>query len=65
MELNNQSKSDKANGFVDSSDELISLEECKQYIGKFDLSDQSVFEMRNILIGVADKAIGSYLNEFI
>ncbi|MFA4996435.1 MAG: hypothetical protein WC536_04825 [Patescibacteria group bacterium] len=47
------------------TDKLISLEECKKFIGKYDLSDQKVMLMRNTLIGIADKTISSYLNEFI
>ena len=46
------------------TDELITIEECKEYLGKFNLSDQQVSEMRNYLVGVIDKALSSYLEGF-
>lgn len=69
MALNNESATSSTANFTDPKnieiDKLISLEECKHFLGKFDLNDQKVLAMRNILIGIADKTISSYLNEFI
>ncbi|MDO8513402.1 MAG: hypothetical protein Q7S37_02775 [bacterium] len=45
--------------------EVISINECKQYLSVFDLSDQKIFEIRNTLIGIAGKSIDSYLDNFI
>lgn len=44
-----------------SSQEIISLKECKPYIGNFDLSDQRIIEIRNNMIGIIDHVINAYL----
>ena len=44
--------------------EAISIEECKKYLDKFDLSDEKVAEIRNYLIGIVDKSINLYLDGF-
>lgn len=44
--------------------EVISLEECKQYIGAFPLPDQRILEIRNNMIGIVEKVIGAYLKDF-
>lgn len=41
--------------------EVISLEECKRFIGNFELSDKRILEIRNNLIGIVDSAINTYL----
>ncbi len=43
---------------------VISVEECKEYLGKFNLSDEKVAEIRNYLIGIIDKSINYYLDDF-
>jgi hypothetical protein len=45
-------------------DEIVSIEECRQYVAKFNLSDKKIYEIRNILIGIANKTINSYLENF-
>lgn len=69
MELIKQSKTTKTTVVFDNQEqvanEMISIEECKQFVAKFDLSDQKVGEIRNYMIGVIDKTINSYLDNFI
>ncbi len=60
MELKNQTINLKEQALS----ELISIKECKQYVGKFSLSDQQIFEIRNTLIGIVDKSIDAYLDNF-
>ncbi|HEY1074256.1 MAG TPA: hypothetical protein VGE59_00950 [Patescibacteria group bacterium] len=43
------------------SQEIISLKECKQYVGEFQLSDQRIIEIRNNMIGIIDQVINAYL----
>lgn len=68
MELIEQPKTTKTTAVFDSQEqvanEMISIEECKQFVAKFDLSDQKVGEIRNYMIGVIDKTINSYLDNF-
>ena len=45
-------------------DEMVSIEECRQYVAKFNLSDQKIYQIRNILMGIANKTISSYLENF-
>ncbi len=47
-----------------NSQEVISLEECKQYMGEFQLPDKRILEIRNNMIGIVDKVIGAYLKDF-
>jgi len=42
----------------------ISLEECKIYLSKFNLSDEKILEIRNYLNGIIDKSLNAYLDEF-
>ena len=48
----------------DTNPKVISVKECKEYLGKFNLSDERIIEIRNYLIGVVDKSINSYLDDF-
>jgi|GEM_PF-1596838 len=68
MELERQLNKGKTN---DSSsirestiNDLISIEECKQYLGKFGLDELKISDIRNILTGIANKTIDSYLDNF-
>lgn len=47
-----------------STDELISLKECKQFVGEFELPDQHIIEIRNNMIGIVDQVISKYLKNF-
>lgn len=68
MQLIQQSKTTKTTTVFDIQEQvankMISIEECKQFVAKFDLSDQKVGEIRNYMIGVIDKTINSYLDNF-
>lgn len=44
--------------------EVITLEECKGYIGKYDLTDQRILEIRNTVIGIVDSALNSYVKNY-
>lgn len=47
-----------------NSQEIISLEECKQYMAEFQLPDERILEIRNNMIGIVGKVIGAYLKDF-
>lgn len=47
-----------------SEDEVITVEECKQYIGKYELSDERISTIKNNLIGIVDTVLNTYLEEF-
>jgi hypothetical protein len=44
--------------------EIISLDECKKYVGDLNLSDQRIIEIRNSVIGIVDSVINAYLENF-
>ena len=44
--------------------EIISLDECKKYVGGLNLSDQRILEIRNSVIGIVDSVINAYLENF-
>ncbi len=44
--------------------EIISLEECKQYMDKFQLSDERILEIRNNMVGIVDRIFTAYLKNF-
>lgn len=44
--------------------EVVSLEECKRYVGSYGLSDKRILEIRNSLIGIVDSLVSSYLADF-
>ena len=44
--------------------EVLALDECKKQLDKFNLSDEKILEIRNYLIGVVNKSINSYLDNF-
>ena len=68
MELKSQSKNTKtANYFNINSniaDKVISIDECKQFTKKFDLDNKNIGLIRNYMIGIIDKTINSYLDNF-
>jgi len=47
-----------------AGDEIISLDECKTYFVKYELSDQRITDIRNSVIGLVDGIINSYLDRF-
>lgn len=48
----------------DKSGELVSFDECKNKLDKFNLSDEEIQRIRNGLIGITNSVINSYLDEF-
>ncbi len=44
--------------------ELLSIEECKKQLKKYNLSDEQILQLKNGLIGIVDSIINSYINEF-
>ena len=44
--------------------EIITTEECKKCLGKYDLTDQRISAIKDNLIGVVDSLINSYLEDF-
>jgi len=43
---------------------LVSIDECKKYLDKYDLSDEQILQLNNSLIGIVESIINSYLDEF-
>lgn len=43
--------------------EIISVEECKKYLGKYQLSDQRIAEIRDNITGIVDNLLNSYLKD--
>lgn len=41
--------------------EIISLDECKRYIGECGLTDPRILEIRNNMVGIVDRIINVYL----
>ncbi len=58
-DLDMKNGSDKA-----KSGDLVSFDECKRYLDKFNLSDEEIQKIRNGLIGITNSVINSYLDEF-
>lgn len=44
--------------------EVITSEECKSYLRRYELSDQSISRIKDNLIGIVDSIFNSYLEEF-
>ena len=63
-QFNNSKTINLSSAHNQTIEEIVSIEECRQYVAKFNLSDQKIYEIRNILIGIANKTINSYLEKF-
>lgn len=48
----------------DKSSEMVSFDECKKKLDKFNLNDEEIRKIRNGLIGITNSVINSYLDEF-
>jgi hypothetical protein len=46
------------------ADEVISIKECKQFTDKFNLNNKDIGLIRNYMIGIIDKTINLYLDNF-
>jgi hypothetical protein len=44
--------------------DIISVAECKEYLGNCELTDNKVNDIKNNLIGIIDSVINSYLDGF-
>ena len=44
--------------------EIVTLEECKQHLGKFNLSDERILEIRNNMVGIVDQILAAYINNY-
>jgi hypothetical protein len=64
MDNSNLCQSPTAKAIKDPASDVISVEECKQYLNRFELSDEKILEIRNYLIGIVDKSINMYLDDF-
>jgi hypothetical protein len=59
------SKADIFSSTHESTDnEVVSIEECKQYFQKFNLTDKRIIDIKNNLIGIVNGIINSYLDDF-
>jgi hypothetical protein len=47
-----------------ATNEVVSFEECKKYFDKYNLDDQRITEIKNNLVGIVDKIMNSYLDNF-
>jgi hypothetical protein len=47
-----------------ANDEIISIEECKSYLGKYKLSDERILNIKDSLIGMVDGIFNTYLEDF-
>ena len=43
---------------------IISVEECKKYLGDFELSDENAKDIKNNLVGIVNSVISIYLEDF-
>ena len=50
--------------YKSNNDEIISIEECKKYLGKCNLTDERILAIKDNLIGIVDSILNSYLEEF-
>jgi len=49
---------------ITAGDDIVSLEECREYLGDFELTDERILEIRNNMIGIVDRIINCYLEDF-
>ena len=48
----------------DKTNELVSFDECKNKLEKYNVSDEEIRKIRNGLIGITNSVINAYLDEF-
>lgn len=46
------------------AEEIIPKDECEELLVDFNLSDQKVSEIKNVMIGLANGVVGLYLDNF-
>lgn len=59
-----EGRSKKCDLEYDKTNELVSFDECKHKLEKYNLSDEEIRRIRNGLIGITNSVINSYLDEF-
>ena len=69
MELKHlQAKSNKIAASCDTQksveDEIITVDECKEQLSKYNLSEEQIIEIRNNMIGFVDGIFNTYLDGF-
>ena len=68
MKLKSQFKDTKTANYFnisgDIADEVISIKECKKFTDKFNLNNKDIGLIRNYMIGIIDKTINLYLDNF-
>ena len=50
--------------YENTSNEIISNEECKKYLGKYNLTDERILAIKDNLIGIIDSILNTYIEEF-
>ena len=63
MSLASQTTKSQENGSLGDAP-VLSIEECRKYLGKFHLSDDEIVKIRNYLAGIIDKTFNLYLDDF-
>lgn len=53
-----------SSSYESDNDEIISNEECKKYLGKYNLTDERILKIKDNLIGIVDSILNTYLEEF-
>lgn len=46
------------------NEEVVSFNECKIHLSRYELSDQSISRIKDNLVGIVDSIFNSYLEEF-
>ena len=54
----------KPDNYKQPYNDLISLEECKEIVGTFELSDEKILELRNYIVGITNTAMNKYFEKF-
>jgi len=60
--MESQALNTETNSLIEDT-EIISVEECKKYLGKYQLSDQRIAEIRDSITGIVDHLLNSYLKD--
>ena len=50
--------------YESTGNEIISTEECKKYLGKYNLTDERILAIKDNLIGIIDSILNTYIEEF-
>ena len=64
MELNQTNKNTANETGKQVTNEVISVDECKKFLDKFNLNEQDINQLRNFVVGVVDRTFTTYLDSF-